>query len=152
MLLETKIIYWKNRTKIKWAKLGSEKTKFFHTAATQNYKGNYIATIKTDDDRILSNHDAKAAIIWHSFKDRMGQNDSPTMMFNLSEIIPINHEIDFAALEEPFSPEEIDNIVKEMPLDKSPGPNGFNGTFLKNVGAVLKIYFIDCAQIFMKAY
>jgi len=35
---------------------------------------------------------------------------------------------------EPFSHEEIDNIVKKMPGDKAPGPDGFSGSFLKNVG------------------
>jgi hypothetical protein len=34
-VLEAKRIYWKSRAKIKWAKLGDENTKFFHTVATQ---------------------------------------------------------------------------------------------------------------------
>ena len=34
-------------------------------------------------------------------------------------------------LVEPFETEEINNIVKKMPIDKAPGPDGFNGLFLK---------------------
>ena len=94
----------------------------------QNYRGNYIATLKTDDGRVLCDHDAKAAVIWHSFKERIGCSDSPTMLFNLAEIITPSPNVDFESLELPFTHEEIDNIVKEMPLDKSPGPDGFNGT------------------------
>jgi hypothetical protein len=38
-------------------------------------------------------------------------------------------------LEEPFLMEEIEKIIKDLPTDKSPGPDGFNGEFLeKNVG------------------
>ena len=32
-------------------------------------------------------------------------------------------------LEAPFTHEEIDNIIKQMPNDKAPGPNGFNAAF-----------------------
>jgi hypothetical protein len=53
------------------------------------------------------------------------------MLFNLSEIVHQNYEIDFSSLEAPFSTAEIDGIVKNMPSDKSPGPDGFNGVFLK---------------------
>jgi hypothetical protein len=31
----------------------------------------------------------------------------------------------------PFTREEIDNVVKHMPIDKAPGPDGFNGMFFK---------------------
>jgi hypothetical protein len=33
-MLEAKKIYWRNRAKIRWAQLGDENTKFFHTVAT----------------------------------------------------------------------------------------------------------------------
>jgi hypothetical protein len=32
-----------------------------------------------------------------------------------------------------FSNEEIDNIIKHMPNDKAPGPDGFNGLFMKKI-------------------
>ena len=130
-LLEAKRIYWRNKAKIKWAKLGNENTKFFHTIATQSFRGNYIATIKADDGRTLETHEAKAAQLWQSYKERVGSTDNPMMQFNLDELIQPNTDVDFDSLERPFSKEEIDNIVKEMPTNKSPGPDGFNGTFLK---------------------
>jgi hypothetical protein len=30
----------------------------------------------------------------------------------------------------PFSRKEIDDVIKAMPLDRAPGPDGFNGLFL----------------------
>jgi retron-type reverse transcriptase len=36
------------------------------------------------------------------------------------------------ALEEPFSQKEIEDVVKDLPNEKSPGPNGFNNEFIKN--------------------
>ena len=66
-LLEAKRSFWRNRAKIKWAKLGGGNTKFFHAVATHNFRCNYMASIYTDDDRILLDHDLKAAYIWASF-------------------------------------------------------------------------------------
>ena len=42
-----------------------------------------------------------------------------------------NPEI-FQDLEKPFSDEEINQIVKELPHDKSPGPDGFNNEFIQS--------------------
>src|SRR4051812_37636646 len=36
------------------------------------------------------------------------------------------------ALCDPFDRKEMDDIIKFMPPDKSPGPDGFNGKFLKS--------------------
>jgi hypothetical protein len=37
-ILEAKRIYCKNRAKIRWAQLGDENIKFFHTVATQSFR------------------------------------------------------------------------------------------------------------------
>ena len=146
-LLEAKRIYWKNRAKVKWAKLGGENTNFFHTVATQNYRGNFIASLKDEDDRVIEDHEAKAAVLWHSYKNRVGQSDTPEMLFNLDELITPNTEADFGSLEVPFSTKEIDAIVMNMPADKSPGPDGFNGFFLKRCWNTMKnLFYKLCNQ------
>ena len=75
-MMEAKRIYWKNSAKIRWATLGDENTKFFHTVAEQSYRRNLITSIKTSDGTDIFNHDNKAAIIWNSFKDKLGVEDS----------------------------------------------------------------------------
>jgi hypothetical protein len=44
-LLQNQKVYWKQRGKIKWVKLGNENTHFFHTKATINYRHNYISML-----------------------------------------------------------------------------------------------------------
>lgn len=34
-------------------------------------------------------------------------------------------------LEAPFTKEEIDGVIKDLPSDKAPGPDRFNGAFIK---------------------
>jgi hypothetical protein len=62
-LLQNQRVYWKQRGKIKWVKLGSENTKFFHTKATINYRHNFIGMITNDDLEEISDHDGKASIL-----------------------------------------------------------------------------------------
>jgi hypothetical protein len=51
------------------------------------------------------------------------------MLFNLNHLFnPIEG---LNAISVPFSKEEIDKFIQKIPLDKTPGPDGFNGCFLK---------------------
>lgn len=66
----------------------------------------------------------------------MGMSSSPTMLFDLS--ILISPVVGLDSLVAPFQTDEIDSIVKRMPSDKAPGPDGFNGLFLKRRWQFLK--------------
>jgi len=59
----------------------------------------------------------------------MGTTSSPTMLFDLTALIQQVQGLDSLVM--PILHEEIDTIVKHMPNDKAPGPDGFNGLFLK---------------------
>ena len=58
-------------------------------------------------------------------------------------------EVDFDSLTVPFTHKEIDDVIKEMPPDRAPGPDGFNGAFLKACWPIIKHDFYDlCAQFY----
>jgi mannosylglycoprotein endo-beta-mannosidase len=80
----------------------------------------------------ISYHDGKASILWKAFKDIMGNSDNPQMLFNLEEIYDQSrNEEDMQSLEIPFTEKEIEDVVKSLPNEKSPGPDGFNNEFIK---------------------
>ena len=114
---------------MRWTKLGDEGTKFFHAAATERYRLNTITSLETDDGRTVTNHNEKATLLLEEYKKRMGCSSNPTMLYNLSELIQPSDDLEH--LSRPFSTLDIDKVIKQMPVDKAPGPDGFNGLFPK---------------------
>jgi hypothetical protein len=48
----------------------------------------------------------------------------------------------------PFSRKEIDDVIKAMPSDRAPGPDGFNGLFLKKCWPIIKHDFYRLVEEF----
>lgn len=77
----------------------------------------------------------------------MGVTTHPTMLFDLQNLI--TPQVGLESLVEPITHEEIDGAVKRMPHDKSLGPNGFNGLFLKKCWKTVKEEFYSlCTNFF----
>lgn len=128
--------HWKKRCTIRWIQFGDENSKQFQAIATERYRRNCIKTLRTDDGAVVDDHNGKESILFKAFKDRMGKNNPLDMKFNLSRLL--REEVPFESLTTPFTHEEIDAVVKEMPPDRAPGPDGFNGAFLKACWPIIK--------------
>lgn len=50
---------------------GDANTKFFHAHATLNYRRNLITVLEDDSGQSISDHSAKADLVWSSFKERL---------------------------------------------------------------------------------
>jgi hypothetical protein len=125
--------------------LGDENTKFFHTIVTKNDRRNIITSVTAPDGNEIFNHEHKAAIIWNSYKERIGITENPIMHFSLPQIVQSH---DLSHLDEPFTMEEIEAVVREMPTDRAPGPDGFNGIFMKKCWATIKGDFVKMVNDF----
>jgi hypothetical protein len=137
-LIQNQRIYWKQTGKIKWVKLGNENTKFFHTKATINFRQNHIATLQNEEQVEISDHEGKAAILWKNFKERMDNAGNPKMLFNIEDLYPSKLSSESKnKLEKTFSDKEIDDVIKDLPNDKSPGPDGFNNEFIKGYWEII---------------
>jgi hypothetical protein len=51
-------------------------------------------------------------------------------------------------LDEPFTKDEIDIVIQNLPSDKSPGSDGFNGDLLKKCWQTISQEFYDLCQGF----
>ena len=145
-LLRYKNLYWKKRFTTNRIKLGDECTKFFHAMATVSYRRNAITHLKDDHGNLVTDLAGKAALLLVAFKERMGVSLQPHMAFDLQSLISLNVDLD--CLIAPITKEEIYNIIKIIPLDKAPGPDGFNGMFLKKCWPLIKEDFYKLCQDF----
>jgi hypothetical protein len=127
-ILQNQKAYWKKRYTVRWTKLGDESTKFFHTAATERFRINTITSLNLEDGRVATSHLEKATLLWEEFRKQLGDSIQTEMHFNLGNLV--EHH-DLQQLDQQITHEEIDEIVKHLPSDKAPGPDGSNGAFLK---------------------
>ena len=134
--LRLQFIYWKQRCTIRNIKVGEENTKFFHAMATERYRNNSISSITSDDGQVTSDHASIARLFLQEFKQRMGCTNNTQMGFDMPNIIKKVQGLD--DLTKPFSEQEIDCVIKEMPPDRAPGPDGFTGLFLKKCWHIIK--------------
>ena len=126
---------------------GGDNTKFFHSAASERFRRNSIASLKLSDGSIVSDHAGKALELYQTYKNRLGRAEPHDMKFDLTQLFKKVEGLD--VLTKPFTHEEIDKVVQEMPLDRAPGPDGFNGCFLKSCWHIIKHDFYTlCADFY----
>jgi hypothetical protein len=103
--------------------------------------------LKDNSGDDITNHDEKAKILWESFKDRLGKSEFNSMSFDLDNLLVNNLTIN--ELEIPLSKQETDNMIAELPNNKSPCQDGFSNEFIKGYWYFLAI---DYYKLFETLY
>src|ERR1043165_5073852 len=145
-LLDRRKCYWKKCCTVRYFKFGDGNTKFFHRVATERYRRNSIATLTHPDGSIVSDHVGKEALLYQTYKDRLGTSNEVDIVLDLHRLIKRVHG--FGALSSPFSHAKIDEVVRNMPADRAPGPDGFSGSFLKSCWHIIKCDFYKLCEDF----
>lgn len=145
-LLKQQLAYWKQRGEIKWVTLGDSNSKKNHSMATVQSRKNKIASLTKPDASSISRHEEKAGLLLEAFKDRLGRSEGTVNSFDMQSLLANLADLSF--LEEPFSQEEIDDVVKDFPNNKSPGPDGFNAEFLRKCWPIINLDFYDLCNQF----
>ncbi len=111
--------------------LGEENTKFFQSITTKRYRINTVSQVMDQNGQIVYLHDQKGSLFYQSFKNRMGIriSCSPRMVFDLNDLFLPRADLEY--LTDMFSTQEIDSLITLIPANKAPGPDGFNGFFMK---------------------
>ena len=116
--------------------------------ATVSHKKNAISSLKEEHDNFITDHEGKAALLYTTFNNRMGDSNQPQMQFDLDALICPN--VDLSSLIQPFTRKEIDLFIKRIPFDKAPRPDGFNGMFVKKCWQFIKDDFYSLCDFFYK--
>jgi hypothetical protein len=77
----------------------------------------------------------------------MGSSEYTHMYYDLEDLLAPDPNL--ATLEHSFSKEEIDSVIKQLPNNKAPGPDGFNGDFFKKCWPIIAHDFYKlCEDLF----
>jgi mannosylglycoprotein endo-beta-mannosidase len=145
-LLLAECNYWRKRCTIRWIKQGEDNTKIFHAMATERYRRNNIAMLKNSEGIEISDHQEMARLLWVNYRDRMGSSEGISMQYDLGSLLAVVEGLD--ELTVPFTKDEMDGVIKHMPSDRAPGPDGFNGLFVKKCWPIIKEEFYNLAKEF----
>jgi hypothetical protein len=111
--------YWRQRFNQRIIQFGDENTKFFHSMATERYRKNVISQILDPYGRMVSDNGEKSALFFQEFKNRLGFSVNIMLQFDLQALIMPHPNLEHLCL--PFSRDEINRVILEMPNDKAPG-------------------------------
>jgi hypothetical protein len=128
--------YWRQRFTQRLVQFGDENTKFFHAMASERYRKNVISQIVDSSGRMIADHTEKSALFYQEFKSRMGCSIPTSLQYQLNTIVPCYGNLDHLCL--PYSQEEIENIILDLPSDKAPRPDGFNNLFFKRAWHIIR--------------
>lgn len=128
---------------MRWVKFGDENSELFQALATLSYRRNSIQMLQLPNGSV-TDHSLKAGALWASFRDRLGITEFDDILFDRRSLIS---EVNLPEMDHPFTKDEIDNAIKDMPSNHAPGPDAFNGMFMKKYGLSLLQIFIDYVKL-----
>jgi hypothetical protein len=114
--------------------------------ATERYRRNVISQIVDGSGRMVQDHGELSSILWQEFKRRLGSSVGVTMQFDLQDLVQRLPNLEFLCL--PFSLKEIDEVILDLPTDKTPGPDGFNNLVFKKSWHIIRGDLYNLCQDF----
>lgn len=147
--IRQKVLFWKQRGKVKATIDGDKNTKKFHVSASQRFRKNNIAILE-DNWVEFSAHDNKAAILHNFFRNLLGTKRVPAWHFTLADLYPM-HLPQLRHLDSDFSTQEIKDAFFQMNVNASPGPDGLGPGFCRrfwhNIKLTILPFFDDFANL-----
>jgi exonuclease III len=125
----------RQRSRVRYLEDGDANTKFFHLQASHRNRKNLIPTLLHDGVSISAD-DEKAVAIYEYYNQILGKPFRRRHAIDLGRLLP---ELDLTGIDSCFSEQEVWEAIKDMPSDRAPGPDGYNGLFYKVAWPVIKV-------------
>lgn len=135
LLLNAEQKYFRQRSRVRWADVGDRNTVFYQKSVIQHNSKNHIHYLRDEEDRFLGTTDEIKAHSAAYFRNILGETDmqeSPISVDSLRQVLSFRcSDLQFAYLSREVSAVEIIGTIKIMPMNKSPGPDGYCVEFLR---------------------
>lgn len=129
----------RQRAKIAWLAEGDANTAFFHQHASYRRQKNVIRSLRVEDE-VVTDHAAMAEAAFSHFQSMLGTSEDRDFSLDL-DFLGIQTE-NLSCLEDPFTVEEVWEVVRRLPHGKAPGPDGFTAEFLQCCWDIVKDDFM----------
>jgi hypothetical protein len=116
------------RSRISWVRKRDANTKLFHAHARYRKQKNFIASL-TNEGQLVTSHEDKVDVLLDFYSNLIGTREERQNTIDLNALGIQHHDLHM--LDAPISEEEVWNIIKRLPADKAPSPDGFTGHFYK---------------------
>ena len=123
------------QSRILYLKEGDANTAFFHQQARYRKKKKFIAKFQVGD-QIVTARDEKQQAALDFYDNLIGTAQQREYTLDLHNLGIQQHNLN--DLDLPFSLEEVWSVVRDLLLDKAPGPDGFAGRFYKDCWGIIK--------------
>jgi hypothetical protein len=125
----------RQRSRICWLREGDANTKLFHAVANGRRIKNFIPAVQVGDE-IITDQERKLHTFTDAYQNLLGRVQTRQFSLNLDFLqLPMT---DLSGLEEIFTEDEVWRVIRDLPLDRAPGPDGFIGIFYQKAWPIIK--------------
>jgi hypothetical protein len=125
----------KQRARINNLRHGDANTKFFHRKVNCRRRKNFILKLRHNNGWVTT-HDEKQRVAQSHFTAAIGRANPRPISFNWDALNLPSPNLE--GLDDAFTEKEVKEAIMDMPSDKAPGPDGFNGKFFKTCWDIIK--------------
>jgi hypothetical protein len=108
-------------------------------------KKSFIDTLNGDSGPVISQEN-KSALAFNHFSNLKGSPSIRTRAINWEDLGYEHHDLEDH--DAPFTTQEIEAVIKDMPSEKALGPNEFIGCFYKKCWSIIKDNVIQVIMSF----
>lgn len=125
----------RQRSRIKWLKEGDANTKLFQAVANGRRSKNFIAKVRHGSE-IITEQGRIEEVFSEAYDNLLGKATARDHTLDLQYLGMT--QLDLSELEAIFTEDEIWQVIKEIPPDRAPGPDGFIGVFYHKAWPIIK--------------